>query len=318
MASSNELMRIAAKKRGLSVKDLPKGGVNISDASGLTYKFNNGYVNTISKTTNCVLRDKMATKVILGREKVPVPVGFMLPVSAKSSIKHLAQDVGYPVCIKPVSGKGGKGVFPSLKSEDSIDKALNFLQNKTNCILLEESLSGFDARIITVAGKVVAASLRLPANVLGDGTNSIAQLIKNKVDLRIEKQVQRARSLKIDHEVLHSLEMQGLTPDSVVQPGVFVKLRNNSNLSTGGESINITNDLDEDVVGKIEKAVSLFPDLALCGVDVMFEKDPRHEKSDFKIIELNRAPGIRGHYYPNEGESIDVALLLVDSLFRVK
>lgn len=318
MASSNELVRVAAQKRGLFVKDLPKGKICMTDVNGLSYTFNNGYVNTIRKSTNCVLRNKMATKVILGAEKIPVPTGFMLPVASKAAIKCFVQDMGYPVCIKPVSGKGGKGVFPSLNSEVSVDKALNFLENKTKYILLEESLTGFDARVITVAGKVVAASLRLPANVLGDGTNSIAQLIEDKVKLRLENKIQRARSLKIDHEVIHSLDMQGLTPESIVEAGVFVKLRNNSNLSTGGESVNITDKLSKSTIEAVEKAVSVFPDLVLCGVDVMFEKDPRYESSDFKVIELNRAPGIRGHYYPNEGDSIDVALLLVDSLFGVK
>ena len=137
-----------------------------------------------------------------------------------------AAKIGYPVVIKPVNGNQGKGVSLNIQSpydSQCVSIAAGYSEN----ILVEEYIKGNDYRILVVWDQVTAVSLRIPANVTGDGIHTISQLVefKNQDQRRGEGHERPLTKIKIDEISLTILRKQGYTPSSIPEKGSEFILR---------------------------------------------------------------------------------------------
>jgi D-alanine-D-alanine ligase-like ATP-grasp enzyme len=160
--------------------------------------------------------------------------------------------------------------------------------------LVEEALVGRDYRVVVLDDKVISAYERIPLKVVGDGKKSILELLNRKQ--KYFKKVGRDTILKLDDtRITAKLKRQGCTFDSVIQKDQTIFLLDNANLSTGGDS--------EDVTGQMHPefkkfAINLTRDmgLRLCGVDLMLTQGCISDApASFAVIEINSAPGL-DHY----------------------
>ena len=226
--------------RGIPVTRIGKGSI-IQLGYGKYHKKMEG---TLTDNTSCIsvdmACDKTITKELLGQACIPVPEGRMCRTLEEA--REAAEEIGYPVVIKPVNGNQGKGVSLNIQTPDEIKNAFEIASKFTENILVEEYINGNDYRVLIVGDQVTAVSLRIPANITGDGIHTIAELVelKNRDQRRGEGHERPLTKIKIDEISMTILKKQGYTPESVPKKGIRVYLKENGNLSTGGEAIDYT------------------------------------------------------------------------------
>ncbi len=275
---------------------------------------------TISQNTGClgvdIACDKLMTKELLSLSGIPVPYGKI--VYTEFEAVKAAEDIGYPVVVKPQNGNQGKGVSLNLKKTEEIIDAFNLAKTYSPKIIVEKQIQGRHYRVLVVDGRFCCAAERIPAHVVGDGTSSIKQLmdIINQDPLRGEYHEKPLTKIKIDPIVLNVMARHGYTSESVPPKGKFVALRENGNLSTGGTAMDVTDEVcfeNRHLAERAAKAIGL--DIA--GIDITTEDiSIPAEKSQGAIIEVNAAPGIRMHLYPSQGKPRPAAKAIAHMLFE--
>lgn len=208
-----------------------------------------------------------------------------------SAYRH-ARKIGFPVIVKPNSGSQGVGVS-LVHNKREFYKAVKSVFKRDRIVLVQQPVRGTDYRLVVLDKKVISAYERIPLNVVGDGKSTIGHLLKIK-----QKQfVASSRDTRIktdDPRIAIKLLHQGLSFRSVPAKGDKIYLLDNANLSTGGDSVDVT----ERVHPAFKKlAVNLTRDmgLRLCGVDLMIDGDISQKPSAFWVLEINSAPGL-DHY----------------------
>lgn len=274
---------------------------------------------TISQNTSClavdIACDKMLTKELLSMTGVPVPYGHV--VHTEDEAVKAAEDIGYPVVVKPKNGNQGKGVSLNLKTKEDVINAFSLAKNYSSEIIVEKQIKGRHYRVLVVNGKFCCASERIPAHVIGDGVSTIKELIDmaNQDPLRGEHHEKPLTKIKIDPIVLSVLERQSLSLEFVPKKGERVVLRDNGNLSTGGTAVDVTDEVCPENKRLAEKAAAAVG-LDIAGVDITTEHiGIPLEKSDGAVIEVNAAPGLRMHLYPSQGKPRPAAKAIADMLF---
>jgi cyanophycin synthetase len=260
--------------------------------------------------------DKHMTKQILCDAFVPAPRGAV--VSDFDEARQAWEDVNRLAVVKPLDGNQGKAVSMQVDSEEALARALELARTISPQVLVEEQYTGQDYRVLVVNGVMVAASLRRPPEVVGDGVSTVAGLIASlNADPRRgdghEKPL--TRIAPSDSVLLSTLSGQGLSLDSVPETGRVVLLRSSANLSTGGSATDVTALVHPDVRTTCERAARLIG-LDICGLDVITPDIAQpFPETGAGIIEVNAGPGLRMHQFPSDGASRDVGGAIVDMLF---
>ena len=259
--------------------------------------------------------DKSLTKALLADVGIPVPRGEV--VRSLRGAKEVAEELGYPVVVKPLDANHGKGVAVNLRTPaevvEAADRALDFGDR----IVVEQFLDGRDHRILVVQGKVVACAERVPAHVVGDGRQTIDELVRaeNGNPLRGEGHEKPLTRIVVNDETLRILKAAGRTVDSVPAAAEVVYLKLTGNLSTGGTAIDRTDDIHFENIDIAERAARVVG-LDVAGID-MITSDISKPLADTRggICEVNAAPGFRMHLHPTVGKPRDVAGAMLDMLF---
>ncbi|WP_059102764.1 acylphosphatase [Shouchella shacheensis] len=258
--------------------------------------------------------NKDLTKKYLAEAGVPVPKGKKFgPDVEDEEIINYAMTIGFPLVVKPTNGNAGKGVFANILSEDRLKEALLHVRQELNYaeILVEQYMPGEEFRICVIEDRVLGAMNRRPANVVGDGVHTIKKLIYLKNTERKKNPHLTSRLIKIDNEILDLIDRAGYTLESVPKDGERVFIRQKSNLSSGGEAIDVTEELTPELKEIAIKAGKAIPGLPHYGIDMIV--DP--EKNTGVILEVNARPGFGGHLFPMEGEPRDFAKEIIDYYF---
>ncbi|AIS53582.1 cyanophycin synthetase CphA [Thermoanaerobacter kivui] len=274
---------------------------------------------TISQNTSCIAvdiaSDKILTKQILKDHGFPVPEGDVA-YNEEEAIA-IAEEIGYPVAIKPYDGNQGKGVHLNITIKEEVTIAYRNARNYSDLVIVEKNIKGRHYRVLVVGEKVVAVAERFPAHVIGDGIHTIQELveIENKNPLRGKGHEKPLTKITIDAISKMTLKRQGFELEDIPKKGQKVFLRESANLSTGGIAIDRTEDIHPyniEIAIRAAKAIGL--DIA--GIDITME-DIRKPltKENGAIIEINASPGIRMHHYPSKGKPRNVAAAIIDMLF---
>lgn len=274
---------------------------------------------TISTNTSCIAVDiacdKLLTKEVLGGQCLPVAEGGIVRNSLELLLK--AERIGYPVVLKPRFGNQGKGVFVNIKNEKEALKAYEILSKNFKDILIERNVVGRDFRVCVVNGKVEAVSERIPPYVMGDGIRTVKEIIDelNKDVMRGDDHEKPLTKVKIDDELNTYIGKRGYDINSVIPKGEKLILRENANLSTGGNAIDFTDVICKENIELCEMAAKAIG-LDICGIDICCKDIGKPIGAEGAIIEVNAAPGIRMHHYPSKGKVRNVAGAIVDMMFK--
>jgi cyanophycin synthetase len=259
--------------------------------------------------------DKELTKRLLEAAAIPVPRGVLARTEAEAC--EALEDLEPPLVAKPLDGQQGKGVSLGLRTADEVAAAYRHARAFSSSVLVEESLTGRDFRVLVVDGRMVAAAERIPAHVMGDGEHTIRDLVEiaNRDPRRGEGHARPLTRIEIDEASLASLSRRGYTPESVPPAGERVVLHQNANLSKGGTARDVTDEVHPSVARMCERAARTIG-LDVCGVDVVTEDISRPlERGRGGVVELNAAPGLRMHLSPCEGAPRDVGAAVVEMLY---
>ncbi len=262
-----------------------------------------------------VAQEKDICKDFLYDHGIPVPRGEV--VTSEREALEMAEYVGYPVVLKPVSGNHGDGVFVDIKNPDELTEAYSLTKKYEDYQLVEKYLGGDDYRALIVNNEMIALAQRKPAHVIGDGSSTIKELVEltNKDPKRGEEHEKPLTKISLDEEVMVHLERQGLTTDYIPDQGEEVELTETANISSGGTAEDFTADVHPSLKRMLER-VSKIIDLDLMGVDFIAEDITKcADKMNWGVIEINASPGLRMHTTPSSGESQPVGKEIIDHLY---
>ncbi|HEY0606414.1 MAG TPA: cyanophycin synthetase [Herpetosiphonaceae bacterium] len=260
-------------------------------------------------------QDKALTNQMLRAVGVPVPDGRI--VMSADDAWTAAEAIGLPVVVKPAAGNQGKGVSVNLTTEAEVGSAYAIARRYSHEVLVERMITGDDYRLLVVNGELVAASRRDPAQVVGDGSHTIAELVEqiNQDPRRRPGHSSTLTRIVIDAAVELVLEQQGLAIDDVPEVGAIVKLRTNCNLSTGGTATDVTDEVHPSNA-RIARLAAQIMGLDVAGIDVLCRDISRPlSEQHGAIVEVNAAPGLRMHLHPAQGQPRDVGRPIVEMLY---
>jgi cyanophycin synthetase len=273
---------------------------------------------TTSFTSNIAVSlagDKSATKELLSKAGVPVPMG--MTVSSQEALLEAAAQLGFPLVVKPLDANQGKGVTTDIRDLETAAEAYNWASVFSDEVIVEKFITGNDYRLLVIGNKLSAAARRTPATVFGDGISTIAELI-NQTNLdprRGEGHENKLTKIAVDDLLLAHLKAQNLLLNSVPKSDVAVTLSDAANLSKGGTSEDVTDCLHPEIVLMAERIAQMIG-LDICGIDIIARDITQPLlASGTSVIEVNASPGFRMHLYPSSGKPRDVGGDVAKMLF---
>ena len=274
---------------------------------------------TIASTTSTIgvdiAGDKEETKNLLDAAEIAVPKGTI--VRTEEDLKSAIDYIGYPIVLKPIDGNHGKGATTDINNWEVAVKALAAAQVYSRSVICEKFITGFDFRVLVINYKFVCAALRTPASVIGNGVNNIEWLMNetNKDPRRGFGHEKVLTTIKMDAFTQKMLDDAGLTLQSVPAKDERILLKPTANLSTGGTSTDVTDEVHPANIFMAERIAKIIG-LDICGIDIMAPdlKVPIKENGG-AVLEVNAAPGFRMHIEPAEGLARNVAEPVVEMLF---
>ncbi len=323
---STQIIVAEALKRKLKVEILDP----VDQFIRLSHGGKNEYIQKATKTSRDsyivseIMGNKVVSKMILKENQINVPDGghYFDQNTAFQSFQTYKQK---KIVIKPKNTNYGIGItmltekFSATAFKAAIKHAFQFDQT----ILIEEFMEGKECRFLIIDGHCRAVLHRVPANVIGDGKNTVRKLVAKK-----NSDSRRGKGYKTPLELIECgniesqvLKKQQLTFESIPIPEQAVFLRQNSNISTGGDSIDYTDLVHPDYKKIAEKATQVIG-AKICGVDLIardFQKKPdaglnKNSQSDYAIIEVNYNPVLYFHNFPYQGKNRHVGKYILDML----
>ncbi|MFZ7157908.1 bifunctional glutamate--cysteine ligase GshA/glutathione synthetase GshB [Avibacterium gallinarum] len=287
----------------------------------IEYVKNGNMTSKDSYISPLIMENKVVTKKVLHKAGFNVPQSLEF-TSAEQAIANYGLFEGRAVVIKPKSTNYGLGITifqQGVSNREDFAKAIEIAFREDKEVMVEDYLSGTEYRFFVLGEETLAVLLRVPANVVGDGKHSVAELVAAKNDHPLRGDGSRTPLKKIALGDIEKLQLkeQGLTVDSIPEAGRIVQLRANSNISTGGDSIDMTDEMHSSykalAVG-ITKAMGA----AVCGVDLIIpdlHKPAEPSLQSWGVIEANFNPMMMMHIFPYSGKSRRLTLDVIKMLF---
>lgn len=326
MELSTQIFMFDAIQKGVQVKVLDESDqfLRLQFQDHVEYVKNANMTSKDSYIVPLIMENKTVTKKVLKEAGFRVPGGAEFS-SMEEAVKAYPRFAEQAFVIKPKSTNYGLGItiFKEGASLEDYQAGLAIAFREDSSVLVEEFMPGTEYRFFVIDGEVQAIMLRVPANVIGDGIRTVKELVEEKNSDPLRGTNHRAPLELIQLGELEQLMLkeQGLTIESVPQANQIVYLRENSNISTGGDSIDMTDEFSE-AYKKI--AVSAVEALGakISGIDLIIpdkEIDPTTDKKAYGIIEANFNPAMHMHVYPFAGKgrrlTMNVLKLLYPEVF---
>lgn len=268
----------------------------------------------VSKKAVNIANNKHMTKEYLSNHNVATPQGQLFTDDHNDAvILEYAKEAGYPLVLKPVDGTGGRGVVANIQNDEEMKHALTYVREKLNykMIIVEDYFEGEDHRLYVVGDKVIGVFKRDPASVTGNGKDSIDALLKQKNIERSKIPSVKDTPIKVDAETRELLRRLDYTLKSVPKNGEVVFLKSKSNVSSGGEAVDVTDETTDEMKEIAVNAIKSIPTLIQGGVDMMIDK----ERNKGVVLEINSRAHIRTHLYPSYGKARDIPTAIIDYYF---
>ncbi|MEN3316259.1 MAG: hypothetical protein V7605_2493 [Acidimicrobiaceae bacterium] len=192
--------------------------------------------------------------------------------------------------VKPARGEGGQGLTVGVTEPDELGPAIAVAEAVWPEVLLEQRCAGEDLRIVVIADAVVAASVRRPPTVTGNGRHTVSELVESLSRERAEATHGAAR-IPLDDTTLAVVRASGCEPDTVLDDDEVLAVRRTANVHTGGSIDDVTPHLHPRLA-EVAVAAARAIDIPVVGVDLMVDAV---DGPDYTIIEANEQPGLANH-----------------------
>lgn len=312
VSNSSRLVLKEAEKYGVDWEILP-----CTEVIKLTYKGKTQtYYHQVPSSTTALAKyscdNKKVTTNLLFNNGISVPKGFR--VKRDSSSEYLLsayENLQKPLVIKPSNGSWGENISINVTTYDeyiaAISLALGYTSRKNDTAIVEEMFQGLEYRILTTKEKVIGVLHRRPASVVGNGKDSVEELIleKNKNPIRGEKNSTCSHlKINMDKLMLKQLSDNEQSFDSIIPKGERVYLRKVSNISQGGDAIDFTDMVHPSVKEIAIQAINTISGLSFAGIDFLTtDITKKQTKDSYTIIEINDSPGFDIHDFPYKGKN---------------
>lgn len=310
-----------AIKRGIKYKvvDRKENFISLSVNDKTEYVKQATKTSKDSYSTVLVMENKVVTKEVLKENNVRVPIGESY-YTLDEALNSYNEFKNQQIVIKPKSTNFGIGIsiFKEAFTKEDYKRALEIAFEADNTVLVEEFISGKEYRFLVIDGEVVGILNRVPANVCGDGKSTITELVaeKNKDSLRGKGYKTPLEKISLGEIEEMFLKAQGKDFNYIPKDKEVIYIRENSNISTGGDSIDYTDDIDESYKEMAVKAAKAAR-ANICGVDMMIPNiEEKLNEKNYGIIELNFNPAIHIHCYPYKGKNRKAGEKVLDLLFK--
>lgn len=322
MELSTQILMFDAIQQGLQVDVLDRQDqfLKLQLGNHVEYVKNGNMTSKDSYISPLIMENKTVTKKILQQHGFRVPIGEEFS-DIEKALRSYDIFAGKPFVVKPKTTNYGLGISifkENGASYEDYQKALTIAFKEDSSVLIEEFINGTEYRFFVLDGKVSAVLLRIPANVIGDGSHTIEELVaqKNLNSLRGMDHRTPLENIQLGELEVLMLKAQGYRKDSIPTSDEIVFLRENSNVSTGGDSIDMTDQIPDDYKKIAVDAVSALG-ANISGIDLIIENTevPAANKNAYGIIEANFNPSMYMHIYPYKGKSRRLTIRILRYLF---
>jgi GNAT-family acetyltransferase (TIGR03103 family) len=277
-----------ARRRGIHVEVIDaEGGFFRLIQGGRSVRCRESLSELTSAVALSICDDKRATRRIV--EAAGVRVSAQLAEdSAEARAAFLAKHGS--VVVKPARGEQGRGVAVGLTTRDEVEAAVAAAREICADVVMEACFEGQDLRLVVIDDRVVAAAVRRPARVVGDGQSTVRALIEAQSRRRAAATQGESR-IPLDAETERCLAVAGFCLDDVPERGADIVVRKTANLHTGGNIHDVTAETHPALIAAAVAAARAI-DIPVTGIDLMV-KSPR--EADYVFIEANERPGLANH-----------------------
>jgi GNAT-family acetyltransferase (TIGR03103 family) len=277
-----------ARRRGIAVDVIDAGaGLFRLTYGGRSVACRESLSEFTTAVAMSICDDKRLTRRIVERAGVVVPA--QMTGGTPETRARFVQDEG-AVVVKPARGEQGSGIAVDLRSPDAVETAVSAAKAICPDVLLETYFEGEDLRLVVIDYVVVAAALRRPAAIIGDGQTAIRDLIEAQSRRRGAATGGESR-IPMDAETERCLAEQDLAFDDVLPEGRRIAVRKTANLHTGGTIHDVTGETHPALINAAIAAAKAI-EIPVTGIDLMV-KSPR--EPDYIFIEANERPGLANH-----------------------
>lgn len=322
MELSTQMILFDAIQLGLHVEILDEEDqfLKLWHGNHIEYIKNGNMTSKDNYVIPLAMANKVVTKKILDQAGFPVPAGAEFS-NKEEALRYYGQVASSAIVVKPKSTNFGLGIsiFQEPASLSDYEKALDIAFSEDSHVLVEEFVAGTEYRFFVLDGKCEAVLLRVAANVVGDGISTIRQLVdlKNQDPLRGRDHRSPLEIINLGEIELLMLAQQGYSPETILPEGTQAFLRGNSNISTGGDSIDMTDQMDE-THKQLATAMATAMGAWACGVDLIIPdmtQPATKEDPNCTCIELNFNPAMYLHTYTYAGPGQSITPKILRKLF---
>lgn len=321
MELSTQILMFDAIQKGITVDVIDENDqlLKLQLSHQIEYVKNGNMTSRDSYIVPLIMKNKTATKKILTTSGFNAPAGVEF-ISMNMALAAYPRFMGNPIVIKPQSANYGRGVTVFKLSPSLVDYSQAIRRAFAECstVLVESFIAGPEYRFLVIDDKVKAVLLRIPANVTGDGHHTVKQLvaIKNQSVLRGLNDRTPLTKISLGMVEQMTLKSQQFTVDSIPMSGQRIYLRKNSNISSGGDSVDVTDQIDFTYKEKAAAAVKCLG-AKICGIDLIIpdRSVPVSDHESYSIIEANYNPMMDMHCYPYKGQKHRVTADVLEFLF---
>lgn len=322
MELSTQMLMFDALQKGLHLEILDENDqfLKLWHDHHVEYVKNGNMTSKDNYVIPLAMANKTVTKKILAAADFPVPTGTEFS-SLEEGLAYYPLIKDRQIVVKPKSTNFGLGIsiFQEPASLEAYRKALEIAFSEDDAVLVEEFIAGTEYRFFVLDGQCEAVLLRVAANVVGDGQHTVRELvaIKNDNPLRGRDHRSPLEIIELGDIELLMLDQQGYGPDDILPVGVKVDLRRNSNISTGGDSIDVTDSMHlsyKELAADMAQAMGAWT----CGVDLIIPDSSAistKENPNCTCIELNFNPSMYMHTYCAEGPGQSITPKILAKLF---
>ncbi|HEX7026481.1 MAG TPA: N-acetylglutaminylglutamine synthetase [Gammaproteobacteria bacterium] len=289
-----------ALSRGIEVvMDDEENGLFTLNLGGRQIRCHESLTDITSAVSMTLCQNKLLTHKILARAGLTTPEFTLyrdMPQAEEFLQRHRS------IVVKPIDSEQGHGISVDIRDTSGLQAAIERAQTVSSEIILERYHSGQDLRVLVIGQHVVAAAIRRPAEIIGDGEKDIKTLVE-KLSRRRQAATGGESRVPLDAETERCINEAGYDWHSVLEPNQHLFVRKTANLHTGGVLIDVTEQLHP-ALRKSALAAAAALNIPVTGIDMIINGS---DKPDYVIIEANERPGLANHEpHPTAQRFIDL------------
>ncbi len=309
-----ELVLAAARNRGIGITDVSSimdRKAALLDSDGRLELLMQGIMmSSMNLKTKLFCDYKQLTKLLFDRLGIPSPKSILFSSLDEPGLSSFIEPGKRYIC-KPQIAANGAGVEMDITSFDQVRDYWQRCHDQAETLLLEEQVEGKDLRIQVIDGQIAACCVRVPAHVIGDGHQTLAQLVKRRQQEVLAKNPSDA--LVLDRASLALIDSQGLTLESIPEAGRHVQLKTVANIGQGGVAVDVSDEVHPDYEDWVRRIVEAC-DASYFALDVICEDHTLAPASGAVALELNALAEWTHHTY-SKGGTHDLGTVVIDATF---